>query len=51
VVLGLDLGLYLEPLHQPFFCDFFFFFEIGSHELLPKLSSNHDPPNLCCLSS
>jgi hypothetical protein len=28
-VLGFELGLYLEPLHQPFFV-VFFFFEIGT---------------------
>jgi hypothetical protein len=27
-------GLHLEPLHSPFFVIFFFFFEIGSRELL-----------------
>jgi hypothetical protein len=27
------------------------FFEIGSRELLPRLASNHDPPDLCLLSS
>jgi hypothetical protein len=26
-------GLHLEPLHQPFFVNFFFFCKIGSHEL------------------
>jgi hypothetical protein len=26
-------GLHLEPLPQPFFCDGFFFFKIGSHKL------------------
>jgi hypothetical protein len=42
-------GLYLEPLHQPFFV--MDFFEIGSLELFPRLASNHDPPDLCLLSS
>jgi hypothetical protein len=25
-------------------------FEIGSHEAIPRLASNQDPPDLCLLS-
>jgi hypothetical protein len=31
VVLGLELSLHREPLHQPYFCEWFF--GIGSREL------------------
>jgi hypothetical protein len=42
-------GLHLEPLHQPFFE--MVFLEIGSLELFARLASNHNPPDLCLLSS
>jgi hypothetical protein len=41
-------GLYLEPLHQPFFVNVFS--KIGSHELF-AWASNQDPPDLCLLSN
>jgi hypothetical protein len=44
---GLNSGPTLE-LPQPFSCDGFF--EIGSRELFPRLTLNHDPPDLCLLS-
>jgi hypothetical protein len=38
-------------LHQPYALFFVKrFFETGSHELLSRLASNHDPPDLCPLS-
>jgi hypothetical protein len=44
------LGPSLEPLHQPFFV--LGIFEIGSHwTICPRLASNHNPPDLCLLSS
>jgi hypothetical protein len=42
LVLGFELRVYnLEPFHL----------ELEFHELLPKLASNHDPPDLCILIS
>jgi hypothetical protein len=38
VVLGLNSGLHLESLHQPYFCEGFF--ETGSRELFARLASN-----------
>jgi hypothetical protein len=35
-LVGLELRPHLEPLHQPFFCDGFLFFEIGSCELFAQ---------------
>jgi hypothetical protein len=39
----------LEPLHQPFFV--MGIFEIGSCELFAGLALNHNPLDLCLLSS
>jgi hypothetical protein len=41
-------GLYHHS-NQPFFMKGFF--KIGSPNYLPGLASNHDPPDLCLLSS
>jgi hypothetical protein len=43
-------GLHLEPLHQPFFCEGFFWYRV-SQKYLPRLASSCDPPDLCLLSS
>jgi hypothetical protein len=43
--------LHLEPLHQSFFCDGFFFWDRVSQNYFPGLASSHDPPDLCLLSS
>jgi hypothetical protein len=38
---GLTLGLHLEPLHQPYFCEGFF--KLGSCELFAWVGFNWDP--------
>jgi hypothetical protein len=43
-------GLHLEPLHQTFFIKGFFWDRV-SWNYLPGLASDHDPSNLCFLSS
>jgi hypothetical protein len=43
-------GLPLGPLHQPFFCDGFFWDRV-SQTILPGLSLKLDPPDFCLLSS
>jgi hypothetical protein len=49
VVLGLELRAYtVSHFASPFSCEGFF--EIGSL-FLPGLTSIHDPPDLCLLSS
>jgi hypothetical protein len=58
-VLSLSLrtqGLHLEPLHQPFSVKGFLktLFERpykGLSNYFPRLALNHDPPDLCLLSS
>jgi hypothetical protein len=42
-------ALLLEALHFIFFCSGYF--GMGSWKYLPGLTSNHDPPDLCLLSS
>jgi hypothetical protein len=51
VVLGFEFKAYihLESLHQPLFV--LGSFQIGPCKLFPRLASNHDPPDLCLLSS
>jgi hypothetical protein len=50
VVLGFELRDYtLSHTTSPFFVKGIF--EIGSHELSPRLALNHDPSYLCLLSS
>jgi hypothetical protein len=43
-------GLHFQPLHQLYFCAGFFQDRV-SWNYLPALASNHDPPDLCLLSS
>jgi hypothetical protein len=50
MVLGFELRAYtLSHSTSPFF--FIISFKIESHELFAQLASNHDPPDLCLLSS
>jgi hypothetical protein len=47
-------GLHLEPLHQSFLCVCVcvrVFWNRVSQKYLPGLASNHNPPDLCLLSS
>jgi hypothetical protein len=43
-------GLHLKPLHQPFTVKGFFQ-DMVLWNYLPRLTPNHDPPDLCLLSS
>jgi hypothetical protein len=43
-------GLHHEPLYHPSFCEGFFWHRV-SQNCLPRLASNHNPPDLCLLSS
>jgi hypothetical protein len=50
LMLDRQVLLLLESLHQPFLCDGYFQDRV-SQTICPRLALNHDPPDLCFLSS